>query len=224
MTQKNNKNTDREKELFAMDTTLPLITPQQTPDQSSNYLPLIMAGAGLIGYTLYNKYKTNCSLDGKEINLVIETPGQSGNSRAVIQAIINKTVTKNVYSLSPNGALDEDDKNTWGTFEFVPGFTSPTSPIANNFIKQAELTQTDNGNLSVSLYFSDDTFSFGEEILGVVGQFSSIFSLVLYPNHKKTIYSGFSTTPVELSTIVVDSEPVVSNTEIISGKCKLRFV
>lgn len=65
MTQKNNKNTDREKELFAMDTTLPLITPQQTPDQSSNYLPLIMAGAGLIGYTFYHKYTKHCSLDGK---------------------------------------------------------------------------------------------------------------------------------------------------------------
>ena len=28
-------------------------------DESSNYLPLMMAGAGLIGYTLYNKYKSN---------------------------------------------------------------------------------------------------------------------------------------------------------------------
>ena len=34
-------------------------------DSSSNHLSLMMAGAGLIGYTLYNKYKTNCSLDGK---------------------------------------------------------------------------------------------------------------------------------------------------------------
>ena len=127
-------------------------------DSSSNHLSLMMAGAGLIGYTLYNKYKTNCSLDGKEINLVIETPGQLGNSIAVIQAIINKTVTKNVYSLSPNGELDEDGKKSWGTFEFVPG---STSPIENDFIKQAELTQADNGNLSVSFYFSDDTFSVG---------------------------------------------------------------
>ena len=158
-------------------------------------------------------------MNGKEINLVIETPGQSGNSKAVVQAIINKTVTKNVYSLSPNGELDEDGNKTWGTFEFVPGITSL---IANNFIKQAELTQTHNGNLSASFYFSDETFSVG--VLGVVGQFSNIFSLVLYPNHKKTIYSGFSTTPVELTTIVVGPvPPAIINTEIISGKCKLTF-
>jgi len=34
-------------------------------DSSSNYLPLIMAGAGLIGYTFYHKYTKHCSLDGK---------------------------------------------------------------------------------------------------------------------------------------------------------------
>ena len=182
-------------------------------DESSNYLPLMMAGAGLIGYTLYNKYKSNCSLNGKEINLVIETPGQSGNSKAVVQAIINKTVTKNVYSFCPNGELDEDGNKTWGTFNFF----GQEFIIEEDGINTAEIVRAPNGNLSV-------TFLFGDVAMGIN---LPTLTYTLYPSKfNKNNFAGFTTSGSSLIAPGVTPPgapfPVVENF-LIAGKGKLKI-
>ena len=99
MTQKNNENT----KFLLVD------------DSSSNYLPLMIVGAGL-AYTFYHKYTKHCSLDGKTAifsSQWIESIDPNVPGKINLDVKINKTAEKNIFTLSPNG-LDE----TWGTFNF----------------------------------------------------------------------------------------------------------
>jgi len=114
-------------------------------DSSSNYLPLMIAGAGLIGYTLYNKIK-HCSLDGKTAifsSQWIESTDPNVSGKINLDVKINKTAEKNIFTLSPNGELDEDGNKTWGTFNFF----GQEFIIEEDGINTAEIVRAPNGNL-----------------------------------------------------------------------------
>jgi hypothetical protein len=204
MTKQNNENTK-----------LASIENGWTSEQSLNNLPLMIACAGLIGYTFYHKYTKHCSLDGKTAifsSQWIESTDPNVPGKINLDVKINKTAEKNIFTLSPNG-LDE----TWGTFNFQ----GQEIIIGKDGINTAEIVRAPNGNLSVTFLFN--TVSFVIPPLPPLPPLPVTLNLptltyTLYPSKfNKNNFAGFTTSGSDLTL------PFPPIKYLIAGKGQLKI-
>jgi len=198
MTQKNNENT----KFLLVD------------DSSSNYLPLMIVGAGL-AYTFYHKYTKHCSLDGKTAifsSQWIESIDPNVPGKINLDVKINKTAEKNIFTLSPNG-LDE----TWGTFNFQG--QEQGIIIGKDGINTAEIVRAPNGNLSATFLFNTVSFVAHPSIPPVTINLPTL-TYTLYPNKfNKNNFDGFTTSGSDL-TLPPPFPPIKY---LIAGKGQLKI-